>query len=59
MDCGVSFVDNYYGTINEDNYQEYMKDHMRYNEAGREKLAERIADIINNKMGTVSSTTSK
>lgn len=59
MDCGVSFVDNYYGTINEDNYQEYMKDHMHYNEAGREKLAERIADIINNKMGTVSSTTSK
>ena len=58
MDCGVSFIDNYYGTVNEDNYQDYMKDHMRYNEAGREKLAERIADIINNRMGTVSSTTS-
>lgn len=56
MDCGVSIIDNYYGTINEDNYQEYMKDHMRYNNAGREKLAERIADIINNHMGTVTST---
>lgn len=56
MDCGVSFVDNYYGTINEDNYKEYMKDHMRYNEKGREKLAERIADIINNRMGVVNST---
>lgn len=57
IDSGVSIIDNYYGTINEDNYQKYMKDHMRYNEAGREKLAERIADIINNRMTTVNSTT--
>lgn len=56
MDCGVSFIDNYFGTINEDNYEEYMSDHMHYNNAGREKLAERIADIINNRMGTVNST---
>lgn len=53
MDCSVSFIDNYYGTINEDNYSEYMTDYMRYNEKGREKLAERIADIINNQMITV------
>lgn len=59
MDCGVSIIDNYFGTINEDNYQEYMKDYMRYNNAGREKLAERIADIINNHMGTVTSTVNK
>lgn len=56
MDCGVSFIDNYYGTINEDNYQEYMIDYMRYNDAGREKLADRLADVINNKLSTVSST---
>ena len=55
MDCGVSSIDNYYGTINEDNYKEYMSDYMHYNDAGREALANRIADIINNKMGTVSS----
>ena len=53
MDCSVSFIDNYYGTINEDNYSEYMADYMRYNEKGREKLAERVADIINNHMTTV------
>ena len=47
IDVGASFIDNYFGTINEDNYEEYMKDHMRYNEAGRDKLADRIADIIN------------
>lgn len=57
MDCGVSFIDNYFGTINEDNYKKYMTDHMHYNDAGREKLADRIAEIINNRMGTVNSTT--
>lgn len=55
MDCGVSIIDNYFGTINEDNYEEYMSDHMHYNDAGRELLADRIADIINNRMGVVSS----
>ena len=55
MDCGVSFVDNYYGTINEDNYKEYMRDHLHMNEVGREKVADRIADIINNRLGVVSS----
>lgn len=57
MDCGISFIDNYFGTINEDNYEEYMTDHIHYNDAGREKLAERIAEIINTRMGTVTSTT--
>lgn len=55
MDCGVSIIDNYFGTINEDNYEEYMTDYMHYNDAGRDILAERIANIINNRMGTVSS----
>lgn len=55
MDCGVSIIDNYYGTINEDNYENYMEDHMHYNDRGREKLAERMAEIINTRMGTVSS----
>lgn len=55
MDCGVSFIDNYYGTINEDNYEEYMRDHLHLNEKGREKVAGRIADIINTRIGVVSS----
>lgn len=59
MDCGVSFIDNYFGTINEDNYEEYMTDYMHYNDAGRKLLAERIADIINNRMATVTATTSE
>jgi hypothetical protein len=44
---GVTFIDNYFGTINEDNYSEYMVDHMRCNEAGRRLLAERVAKVIN------------
>lgn len=58
-DCSVSFIDNYFGTINEDNYEEYMEDYMHYNEAGREKLADRIADIINNHLMTVYSSTAE
>lgn len=53
---GVSFIDNYIGTINQDNYEEFMIDEMHYNDAGREELAERIADVINNKMSTVTVT---
>ena len=59
MDCGVSFIDNYFGTINEDNCEEYMSNYMHYNNAGREKLAERVADVINNHMGIVNSSTGK
>lgn len=56
MDCGVSFIDNYFGTINEDNYKEYMRDYMHVNQAGREKLADRIAAIINATTGTANAT---
>lgn len=48
MACGVSYIDNYFGTINEDNYEAYMSDYMHYNDAGREKLADRVADVIVN-----------
>ncbi|MGN0376372.1 MAG: hypothetical protein ACI4ED_01935 [Suilimivivens sp.] len=54
MDCGVSIIDNYFGTINEDNYEEYMTDYMHYNEAGREKLADRIAEVINTRIASSS-----
>jgi len=53
VDSGCSVVDNYYGTINEGNYEEYMIDYKHYNDAGRELLADRIAYIINNKLSTV------
>lgn len=55
VSCGYSVIDNYYGTVNESNYEEYLEDNMHLNEKGREKVADRIADIINNKMTTVNS----
>lgn len=45
-DCGVSFIDNFYGTVNEDNYLDYMTDYIHFNDAGREKLARRFTECI-------------
>ena len=46
MDCGVSFIDNFYGSVNEDNYLDYMTDYIHFNDAGRELLARRFAECI-------------
>lgn len=43
---GFNFIDNFFGTIHEENHQEYMIDHMHYNDAGRLLLAKRVAKII-------------
>lgn len=45
-DCGVSLIDNFYGSINEDNYLEYMTDYIHFNDAGRELLARRFVECI-------------
>lgn len=45
-DCGVSWIDNFYGSVNEDNYLDYMTDYIHFNEAGLERLAERFVDCI-------------
>ncbi len=39
---GVSFVDNIYGTINENNADQYLLDHISLNVEGRKKLAKRF-----------------
>lgn len=46
MDCGVSFIDNFYGSVNEDNYLNYMTDYIHFNDAGRELLADRFVQCI-------------
>ena len=45
-DCGVSFIDNFYGSVNEDNYLDYMTDYIHFNDAGRELLADRFVQCI-------------
>ncbi len=45
-ELGVSFIDNFYGSINEDNYLNYMTDYIHFNDAGRELLATRFAECI-------------
>lgn len=39
---GVTFVDNIYGTINENNADQYLLDHINLNVEGRKKLAKRF-----------------
>lgn len=42
VDKGVTFVDNLYGTINEDNASEYLSDNIHLNVEGRKLMAERF-----------------
>ena len=46
MDCSISFIDNFYGSVNEDNYLDYMTDYIHFNDAGRELLADRFVQCI-------------
>jgi len=43
---GYTFIDNFFGTIDFENYQDYMIDHMRFNDAGRILLAKRVSKVI-------------
>ena len=44
---GITFVDNLYGTIHEDNAREYLSDHIHLNVEGRKKVAERFVYALN------------
>lgn len=46
VENAVSFIDNYGGTVTEDNYKEYLSDHILLNEKGRELVAQRIAKAL-------------
>lgn len=43
----VTFIDNLYGTIHEDNAQNYLTDHLRLNAQGRQKIVERLVYALN------------
>ncbi len=43
----ISFIDNYYGSIHNENYSEYLTDNIHLNAAGQELLAGRLAEFIN------------
>lgn len=47
ISCGVSIIDNFYGTINEINYRDYMSDNIHLNDAGRAVMADRLAEFVN------------
>ena len=43
----VTFIDNLYGTITEDNAKEYLMDNLHLNIEGRKKIAERFVYALN------------
>lgn len=57
-ELAVSIVDNFYGTINQDNYKEYLHEgEYIYNEQGRKRLAERFVEaLIKYPVGTTTGT---
>lgn len=46
MSEGMSFIDNYYGTITVDNRDKYLYDDYHLNEAGIQAIAERFAEYF-------------
>lgn len=51
VDLSVSFLDNFYGTINQDNYKEYVdtesgKDYIALTDKGKKALSDRISKAI-------------
>lgn len=44
---GVTFVDNLYGTITEDNADKYLSDNLHLNQKGRRLVAERLLYALN------------
>lgn len=49
----VTFVDNLYGTVNEDQAPDYLTDHLHLNLDGRKKVAERFVHALNYYSGQV------
>lgn len=43
----VSYIDNIYASVNADNADDYLVDHIRLNEEGRELLAKRFVECLN------------
>ncbi len=43
----VSYIDNYYGTVNELNAKEYLDDNQQLNEEGRKLVAKRFVECLN------------
>lgn len=47
VNCNVSFIDNYFGTITADNYAQYLQDDQEHlNDKGKAAVAERIFSFI-------------
>ena len=46
QEYSVTVIDNYYGSISEDNYKKYLDDAIHLNKKGREMIADRLVAIL-------------
>ena len=46
QEYSVTVIDNYYGSISEDNYKKYLDDAIHLNKKGREIIADRLVAIL-------------
>lgn len=46
FDHSITYIDNLYGTIHEDNASEYLIDNLHLNQAGRELVADRFVNAL-------------
>ena len=45
-DCGVTMIDNYYGTIDADNYKDYLTDNIHLNKKARDYITDHFAKVV-------------
>lgn len=51
-DKSVSFLDNYYGSVNDSNYKKYLSDNIHLNDKGRQKIADHfVYKVVQNNYG--------
>ena len=46
QEYSVTVIDNYYGTISEDNYKKYLDDAIHLNKKGRDAIADRLVAVL-------------
>ena len=45
-DCGVTMIDNYYGTIDADNYKDYLTDNIHLNKKARDYITDHFVKVV-------------
>ena len=58
-DCGVTMIDNYYGTIDADNYKDYLTDNIHLNKKARDYITSHFMKVVFSDSSSGSSASTK